>query len=210
MKPTIYDIQVQVDDPIRIRMSQLILKPVNMWTLRQMASWDDRTVLAVQAVTNSKLKIDFLSKFSLDPVDHINRWMASQKIDLDRILGEVGKGFAGGMGLPWYTGGGGTTTGSSGAGASGGGGNAGAAGGETGPGQDEYGGGSGGGSAGTGTGTGPGAGTGASASASGIVSSGGGGGNIPSDEWRRGGPNSLWARPEVRETVRGMLTSRRL
>lgn len=49
---------------------------------------DDKIVQCVQSINNSKIKRDFLMEFSKEPVEFINRWVASQARDLEVILGE--------------------------------------------------------------------------------------------------------------------------
>lgn len=60
--------------------------------------------MLVQAVGRSKAKHAFMSEMSRDPVSCVNKWVSSQKRDLEMILGEMGKG-EDGMGEEWRRGG---------------------------------------------------------------------------------------------------------
>jgi SWI/SNF-related matrix-associated actin-dependent regulator of chromatin subfamily D len=42
----------------------------------------------LSAITNSKLKREFLQNFSQSPVNFINKWVASQSKNLDVIFGD--------------------------------------------------------------------------------------------------------------------------
>jgi SWI/SNF-related matrix-associated actin-dependent regulator of chromatin subfamily D len=42
----------------------------------------------IQAIHSSKLKRDFMNSFIQNPVEFINRWVASQSKDLKVILGD--------------------------------------------------------------------------------------------------------------------------
>lgn len=57
-------------------------------TQKEILGLDDKIVQCVQSINNSKIKRDFLLQFSKEPVDFINKWIASQARDLEVILGE--------------------------------------------------------------------------------------------------------------------------
>lgn len=55
---------------------------------KEIMTYDDKIVQCVQSINNSKIKRDFLLQFSKEPVEFINKWIASQARDLEIILGE--------------------------------------------------------------------------------------------------------------------------
>ncbi|KAI9761544.1 MAG: hypothetical protein M4579_000935 [Chaenotheca gracillima] len=92
-EPTIYDIRVPLDDPLRARMSALIslnssMNPSYTATLRNIAQHDDNLAMIVQAITHSKAKHGFFTAMSKDPAGFVKRWTSSQRRDLEVILGE--------------------------------------------------------------------------------------------------------------------------
>ncbi|OJD28881.1 swi-snf complex subunit [Diplodia corticola] len=88
-QPTIYDVLVPLDDPLRIAMGRITTNPQ---MLNQIASLDESLALAVQAIQHSKAKHAFYTAFSTDPVNFVKRWISSQQRDLDVILGEATRG----------------------------------------------------------------------------------------------------------------------
>jgi SWI/SNF-related matrix-associated actin-dependent regulator of chromatin subfamily D len=61
-------------------------------TLRQISQLDDQIALIIQALGHSKAKHSFYRSMQTDPVSFVNRWMSSQKRDLEVILGEATRG----------------------------------------------------------------------------------------------------------------------
>ncbi|KAL1953865.1 hypothetical protein VTO42DRAFT_2089 [Malbranchea cinnamomea] len=90
--PTIYDIRVAVDDPVRAKMIAITTSPEFPAMLRQVSSLDDQLALIVQALHHSKARHNFFSAMGKDPVTFIKRWMNSQRRDLETILGEATRG----------------------------------------------------------------------------------------------------------------------
>lgn len=45
----------------------------------------------MQALGRSKAKYSFMSEMSRDPISIVNRWVSSQKRDLEMLMGEVGR-----------------------------------------------------------------------------------------------------------------------
>ncbi|KAI9312572.1 SWI/SNF and RSC complex subunit Ssr3 [Dichotomocladium elegans] len=83
--PQAYDIDVEIDSPVR----QKLANSVSATQLqKEIMSLDERIVQCVQSINNSKIKRDFLLQFSENPVNFINKWIASQARDLEVILGE--------------------------------------------------------------------------------------------------------------------------
>lgn len=110
--PTVYDIRVAVDDPLRAKMLALTSSPEFPQMLRQVSSLDDQVALVIQALHHSKAKHAFYTSLSKDPVNFVKRWTNSQKRDLETILGETprtaredgGPEFRrGGSNSPWDT-----------------------------------------------------------------------------------------------------------
>jgi SWI/SNF-related matrix-associated actin-dependent regulator of chromatin subfamily D len=96
-KPTIYDVQVQVEDPLRALILKMTSSPENQTILRQIQKIDEELALLIQKMYHIKAKHTFFSSFAKNPVGFIDRWLASQKKDLSVILGELEKGDVAGM-----------------------------------------------------------------------------------------------------------------
>lgn len=90
--PTVYDIQVAVDDPLRAKMLSLTQNPQYTAGMRQIASMDDQVALIVQALTHSRAKHAFYTALGKDPANFVRRWLNSQRRDLETILGEATRG----------------------------------------------------------------------------------------------------------------------
>ena len=90
--PTIYDIRVSVEDPLRAKMVALTSNPSYAQTLRRISALDDDLAVIIQAIAHSTAKRNFYKAMSKDPVNFIKRWMSSQKRDLEVILGEATRG----------------------------------------------------------------------------------------------------------------------
>ncbi|KAF5864016.1 SWI/SNF complex component snf12 [Aspergillus alliaceus] len=90
--PTVYDIQVAVEDPLRTKMLALTQNPQYTAGLRQISTLDDQVALIVQALTHSRAKHSFYTALSKDPATFVRRWVNSQRRDLETILGEATRG----------------------------------------------------------------------------------------------------------------------
>lgn len=90
--PTIYDIQVAVEDPLRAKMMALTQNPDYTAGLRQISSLDDQVALIVQALTHSRARHSFYTALSKDPANFVRRWINSQRRDLETIMGEATRG----------------------------------------------------------------------------------------------------------------------
>jgi SWI/SNF-related matrix-associated actin-dependent regulator of chromatin subfamily D len=104
-KPTIYDISVLVEDPLRAHVSRVLTATT---PLSQIEKLDEQIALAVQAMQASKAKHDFFEAMARDPVGFTKRWVSSQRRDLEVILGEANRGGGGGeegLGEEWRKGG---------------------------------------------------------------------------------------------------------
>ncbi|KAG2213649.1 hypothetical protein INT46_000824 [Mucor plumbeus] len=80
-----YDIDVELDSVVRQKMMHIVSSTL---TQKEIMALDDKIVQCVQSINNSKIKRDFLMQFSKEPVEFINKWIASQARDLEVILGE--------------------------------------------------------------------------------------------------------------------------
>ncbi len=100
--PTIYTLRLAT--PPRVPS----LTP-SLQSLKQLSAYDEHLALLVQALGASQRKYQFLDGYKRDPVTFVKRWMASQKRDLEVVLGESGRfeGDVPGMGLggEWRRGG---------------------------------------------------------------------------------------------------------
>ncbi|KAL4933665.1 uncharacterized protein BDV17DRAFT_278839 [Aspergillus undulatus] len=90
--PTVYDIQVAVEDPLRSKMLSLTQNPQYTAGMRQITQLDDQVALIIQALTHSRAKHSFFTALSKDPATFVRRWINSQRRDLETILGEAGRG----------------------------------------------------------------------------------------------------------------------
>lgn len=90
--PTIYDIQVAVENPLRARMMALMQNPQYTSGLRQIASLDDQVALIIQALTHSRARHSFFTALGKDPANFVKRWISSQRRDLEAIIGDVNSG----------------------------------------------------------------------------------------------------------------------
>jgi SWI/SNF-related matrix-associated actin-dependent regulator of chromatin subfamily D len=91
-QPTIYDVRVAVDDPLREKMSGFLSNPGYASMLKEVAGLDDQLATIVQAVHVSKAKHAFLTSLSEDPATFVTDWLSSQKRDLDIVMGEAMRG----------------------------------------------------------------------------------------------------------------------
>ncbi|KAG1470813.1 hypothetical protein G6F56_002469 [Rhizopus delemar] len=80
-----YDIDIEVDSVARQKMVSIIS---SNGVQKEIMACDDKIVQCVQSINNSKIKRDFLLQFSKEPIEFINKWIASQARDLEVILGE--------------------------------------------------------------------------------------------------------------------------
>lgn len=87
--PTIYDIQVAVEDPLRQKMMALTQNPQYTAGLRQIAALDDQVALIIQTLTHSRARHSFYTALSKDPATFLKRWVNSQRRDLETILGDA-------------------------------------------------------------------------------------------------------------------------
>lgn len=111
-QPTIYDIRVLVDDPLRTKLA-FIQNPQFAGMLKDVAVMDDQLALLVQGISASKAKHTFLTSMAESPATFVKQWLSSQKRDLDVVMGEATRGGGedaagdewkkGGKDSPWAT-----------------------------------------------------------------------------------------------------------
>ncbi|KAJ5085364.1 hypothetical protein N7532_010135 [Penicillium argentinense] len=106
--PTIYDIRVAVEDPLRAKMMALTQNPKYAAGLHQIAALDDQVALIIQALNHSSARHSFYTALSKDPVAFLRRWVNSQRRDLETILGDAADGTGpefrrGGSNSAWET-----------------------------------------------------------------------------------------------------------
>jgi hypothetical protein len=91
-QPTIYDIRVAVDDPLRVKLYPFITNPSYAGMLKDVALLDEQLANVIQAVGSSKAKHTFFTSLSQDPANFTRHWLSSQKRDLEVITGEAPRG----------------------------------------------------------------------------------------------------------------------
>ena len=91
-KPTIYDIQVPIEDPFRDALLPLINNPQYATMLKEVTALDEQLARVIQAVAVSRAKHSFFTSLSEDPANFVKNWLSSQKRDLEVIMGEASRG----------------------------------------------------------------------------------------------------------------------
>ncbi|KAF2200431.1 hypothetical protein GQ43DRAFT_73658 [Delitschia confertaspora ATCC 74209] len=88
-EPTIYDVQVPLDDPVRPLMHALFRSKDSLESLQTIHTLDTDIALLVRALHASKAKHAFLTSMAKDPVTFVKRWISSQKRDLEVMMGDA-------------------------------------------------------------------------------------------------------------------------
>lgn len=96
-EPTIYDVQVTVEDPVRALYFKMTQRPDHIATLQQIRKLDDELAVVIQAIHHHKARYDFFSSMAKDPKKFMERWLSSQKRDLSVFMGEMERGDVAGM-----------------------------------------------------------------------------------------------------------------
>lgn len=91
-QPTVYDVRVTVESPLREQMSTFLSNSGYASMLKEATVQDDHLATIVQAVHVSKAKHAFLTALSEDPATFVKNWLSSQKRDLDIVMGEAIRG----------------------------------------------------------------------------------------------------------------------
>lgn len=91
-QPTIYDVQVTVEDPLKAALEASTRNPAYAANLLEIATLDKQLAVMVQAIANSKSKHSFFDALSKNPTEFIRKWISSQKRDLEIIAGDGMRG----------------------------------------------------------------------------------------------------------------------
>ena len=82
-KTSCYDIDVEVDDPLKIQMNNFLLSTASQ---QEIQSLDNKIHETVETINQLKTNREFFLSFSTDPQQFINKWLISQMRDLKVIL----------------------------------------------------------------------------------------------------------------------------
>lgn len=91
-QPTVYDVQVSVDDPLRVELQPLINSTQYAAVLKEVTSLDEQLARLIQAIAVSKARHSFFTSLSEDPATFVRNWLSSQKRNLEIIMGEALRG----------------------------------------------------------------------------------------------------------------------
>jgi hypothetical protein len=91
-EPTVYDIRVAVDDPLRSKLFPFVANPAYGGMLKDVAILDEQVAHVIQAVSISKAKHMYFTSLSQDPANFVRNWLSSQRRDLEAIMGEATRG----------------------------------------------------------------------------------------------------------------------
>ncbi|XP_063156789.1 SWI/SNF-related matrix-associated actin-dependent regulator of chromatin subfamily D member 2 isoform X2 [Candoia aspera] len=86
-KTACYDIDVEVDDPLKAQMSNFLASTTNQ---QEIASLDIKIHETIESINQLKTQRDFMLSFSNNPQDFIQEWIRSQQRDLKIITDVVG------------------------------------------------------------------------------------------------------------------------
>lgn len=96
-EPTVYDIKIVTDDPLRARILAITSSSQTAQNLRQITTLDDQLAVIIQGIQHHKAKHTFYKNFNRDPVGFLKKWYSSQQRDLSVILGEIERGDVAGL-----------------------------------------------------------------------------------------------------------------
>ncbi|KAM3823410.1 SWI/SNF-related matrix-associated actin-dependent regulator of chromatin subfamily D member 2 [Vipera latastei] len=86
-KTACYDIDVEVDDPLKAQMSNFLASTTNQ---QEIASLDIKIHETIESINQLKTQRDFMLSFSNNPQDFIQEWIRSQQRDLKIITDVAG------------------------------------------------------------------------------------------------------------------------
>uniref|UniRef100_A0A671SX80 SWI/SNF-related matrix-associated actin-dependent regulator of chromatin subfamily D member 3 n=1 Tax=Sinocyclocheilus anshuiensis TaxID=1608454 RepID=A0A671SX80_9TELE len=86
-KTACYDIDVEVEDPLKAQMSSFLLSTANQ---QEIASLDNKIHETIESISQLKIQRDFMLSFSRDPKSYIQDWLKSQSRDLKLMTDVVG------------------------------------------------------------------------------------------------------------------------
>ncbi|XP_076829755.1 SWI/SNF-related matrix-associated actin-dependent regulator of chromatin subfamily D member 3 isoform X1 [Brachyhypopomus gauderio] len=78
-KTACYDIDVEVDDPLKTQMRGFLLSTANQ---QEIASLENKIHDTIESINQLKIQRDFMLSFSRDPKGYIQDWICSQNRDL--------------------------------------------------------------------------------------------------------------------------------
>ncbi|KAJ6441701.1 MYB DNA-binding domain-containing protein [Purpureocillium lavendulum] len=105
-QPTVYDVQVLVDDPLRAELQPLVNNAKYAAMLKNVSALDEQLARLIQNISESKAKHSFFTSLSDDPASFVRNWLSSQNRDLEIIMGEASRGAGdGAQGDEWRRGG---------------------------------------------------------------------------------------------------------
>ncbi|ODA81509.1 hypothetical protein RJ55_00008 [Drechmeria coniospora] len=90
-QPTVYDVQVLVDDPLHVELQPLINNARHANVLKEVSALDEQLANLVQDIAGSKAKHSFFTSLSENPAPFLNSWLSSQKRDLEVVMGEASR-----------------------------------------------------------------------------------------------------------------------
>ncbi|OCT73632.1 hypothetical protein XELAEV_18032594mg [Xenopus laevis] len=86
-KTACYDIDVEVEDPLKSQMSSFLLSTANQ---QEISSLDNKIHETIESINQLKIQRDFMLSFSRDPKGYIQDWLLSQSRDLKIMTDVVG------------------------------------------------------------------------------------------------------------------------
>ncbi|XP_039609166.1 SWI/SNF-related matrix-associated actin-dependent regulator of chromatin subfamily D member 3 isoform X2 [Polypterus senegalus] len=86
-KTACYDIDVEVEDPLKSQMSSFLLSTANQ---QEIAALDNKIHETIESINQLKIQRDFMLSFSKDPKGYIQDWLQSQSRDLKVMTDVVG------------------------------------------------------------------------------------------------------------------------
>ncbi|XP_031418723.1 SWI/SNF-related matrix-associated actin-dependent regulator of chromatin subfamily D member 3 isoform X2 [Clupea harengus] len=86
-KTACYDIDVEVEDPLKTQMSGFLLSTANQ---QEIALLDNKIHETIESINQLKIQRDFMLSFSRDPKGYIEDWICSQNRDLKLMTDVVG------------------------------------------------------------------------------------------------------------------------
>nr|XP_033788646.1 SWI/SNF-related matrix-associated actin-dependent regulator of chromatin subfamily D member 3 isoform X1 [Geotrypetes seraphini] len=86
-KTACYDIDVEVEDPLKGQMSSFLLSTANQ---QEITALDNKIHETIESINQLKIQRDFMLSFSRDPKGYIQDWLRSQSRDLKVMTDVVG------------------------------------------------------------------------------------------------------------------------
>ncbi|KAH7986525.1 hypothetical protein HPB52_024894 [Rhipicephalus sanguineus] len=86
-KTACYDIDVEVDDPLKAQMNSFILSTANQ---QEIQGLDNKIHETVETINQLKTNREFFLSFAKDPQQFISKWLVSQMRDLKTMTDVVG------------------------------------------------------------------------------------------------------------------------